>query len=129
MMVAVIFWGVVETAIDIYERIQVPSAGHLNVSDIVTTFGAFMAVLIAIEIFQNIVLYLRSETIHLKIVLATALVAAARKVIVFDLKETAPPYLFGMAAVVLALGVVYWLVVVKVAARRSSTGASDSEAP
>ena len=129
MMVGVIFWGVVETGLDIYARLRTTTAGHLNVSDILTTFGAFMAVLIAIEIFQNIVLYLRSETIHIKVVLATALVAVARKVIVFDFKETSPPYLFGTATVVLALGLVYWLIVVKGGPRQSEDERSDVDGP
>lgn len=44
-------------------------------SDILATFGAFMAVLIAIEIFINIIIYLREDVIHVKIVMATALMA------------------------------------------------------
>ncbi len=35
-----------------------------------------MAVLIAIEIFHNIVLYLRDDVIHIKVVMATALMTA-----------------------------------------------------
>ena len=45
------------------------------------TFGAFMAVLIAIEILINITIYLRDDVIHVKIVMATALMAIARKVL------------------------------------------------
>ncbi len=44
----------------------------MNISDILATFGAFMAVLIAIEIFINITIYLRDDVIHVKIVMATA---------------------------------------------------------
>ncbi|MGL1835036.1 phosphate-starvation-inducible PsiE family protein [Rhodocyclaceae bacterium SMB388] len=52
-------------------------------------FAAFLAVLIAIEIFANITLYLRDEVIHVKLVIATALMAIARKVIVLDFSELA----------------------------------------
>lgn len=44
------------------------------------TFGAFIAVLIAIEILVNITAYLRNDVIQVKIVIATALMAIARKV-------------------------------------------------
>ncbi len=47
-----------------------------------------MVTLIAIEIFLNIVLYLRDDVLHVKLVLATALMAIARKVIVLDYKTT-----------------------------------------
>ncbi len=43
-------------------------------------------------------------------VLATALMAIARKVIIIDFKDLSPMYIFATAAVVLALGVTYYLV-------------------
>jgi uncharacterized membrane protein (DUF373 family) len=74
------------------------------------TFGAFMAVLIAIEILINITIYLRDDVIHVKIVMATALMAVARKVIVLDFETITPPYIYGLAAVALAMSVGYWLI-------------------
>ncbi len=82
----------------------------LSISDILATFGAFMAVLIAIEIFINITMYLRDDVIHVKIVMATAIMAIARKVIVLDFKQTDPAYVYATAAVILACGIGYWLV-------------------
>jgi hypothetical protein len=38
----------------------------LSVNDILASFGAFMAALIAIETFLNIVLYLRDNVLHVK---------------------------------------------------------------
>ena len=73
------------------------------------TYIAFLVVLIAIEIFLNITLYLREDVIHVRLVVATALMAIARKVIVFDFKELRFEYILATAAVVLALGVTYWL--------------------
>lgn len=59
---------------------------------------------------RNIVLYLREDIIHVRLVVATALMAIARKVIVFDFKELSPQYIYATGAVVLALGVTFWLV-------------------
>jgi len=69
-----------------------------------------MAVLIAIEIFINITSYLRDDVIHVKIVLATALMAIARKVIVLDFEATEPLYVFATATVLVAAAVAYFLV-------------------
>lgn len=69
-----------------------------------------MAVLIAIEILINITIYLRDDVIHVKIVMATALMAVARKVIVLDFETITPPYIYGLAAVALAMSVGYWLI-------------------
>jgi uncharacterized membrane protein (DUF373 family) len=43
-------------------------------------------------------------------VIATALMAIARKVIIFDYNEVEASYIFGTALVVLALGITYWLI-------------------
>ena len=113
LMVFVIWWGVADVIYVLYERISVHPYYLLNISDIFATFGAFMAVLIAIEIFINIISYLRDNVIHIKIVLATAFMAVARKVIVLDYKEVSADYVFATAALMLALAVAYWLAVVK----------------
>lgn len=43
--------------------------------------------------------------------MATALMAIARKVIILDLEKSEPEYLWGIASVVIAISVGYWLVV------------------
>jgi uncharacterized membrane protein (DUF373 family) len=110
LMVIVIVMGVVDIVWVLYQRLRTPPLFLLNISDILATFGAFIAVMIAIELFLNIVLYLRDDIIHVRLVVATALMAIARKVIVFDFKALSPQYIYATGAVVLALGVSYWLV-------------------
>ena len=110
LMVLVIVWGVGDVVYVLYQRLLAPPRFLLSISDILATFGAFLAVLIAIEIFLNITLYIRKDVIPVKLVVATALMAIARKVIIFDFKELTPMYVLATAAVVLALGITYWLV-------------------
>ncbi|QFU75209.1 hypothetical protein EY643_05835 [Halioglobus maricola] len=110
LMALVILWGVADVIWVLYSRLSSPPYGLLQVADIFQVFGAFMVVLIAIEIFINIRLYLGTNTLPIKLVLATALMAIARKVIVLDINTVDAIYVFAIAAVVLALGVSYWLV-------------------
>ncbi|GAA3965596.1 phosphate-starvation-inducible PsiE family protein [Allohahella marinimesophila] len=109
LMVAVILWGVGDVIYIIYERLATPPFLLLTINDIFYTFGAFMAVLIAVEIFINIRLYLGTNVFPVQLVVATALMAIARKVIVLDFATLTPMYLLGIAATTLALGVTYWL--------------------
>jgi len=111
LMVVVIVMGVVDVGWTLYQKVLSPPIYILTISDMLATFGAFMAVLIAIEIFINITVYLRDDVIHVKIVLATALMAIARKVIILDLTEIEAEYLWGIASVVFAISISYWLVV------------------
>lgn len=126
IMVFVILMGVVDVIWVIYRKMVEPPVFLLTISDILQTFGAFMAVLIAIEIFVNITIYLRDDVIHIRIVMATALMAVARKVIILDVSEVSAFYLLGLAAVVLAMSLGYWLVAlfvppVKLSAERRDT--------
>ena len=111
LMTLVIIWGVADVCWVLYQKLVKPPFMMLTMNDILATFGAFMAVLIAIEIFVNIVIYLRDDVIHVKIVLATALMAIARKVIILDYDKISPEYIWATAGTVLSMAVAYWLVV------------------
>ena len=110
LMVFVIIWGIGDVLYVLYQRLNKPPFFLLNINDIFQTFGAFMAVLIAIEIFINIRLYLGTDMLPVQLVIATALMAIARKVIVLDLDKISSAYVVAIAAVVLALGITYWLI-------------------
>jgi len=110
LMVFVIIWGIGDVVFVLYQRLMEPPLYLLSISDILATFGAFLAVLIAIEIFTNITLYIRNDVLPVELVVATALMAICRKVIIFDFKELSPMYILSTAAVVLALGITYWLI-------------------
>jgi uncharacterized membrane protein (DUF373 family) len=58
-------------------------------------------------------MYLRDDVIHVKLVMATALMAIARKVIIFDYDKLDPGYIYATGAVILALSVGYLLVAQK----------------
>ena len=108
-MVVIILWGIFDVIWILVKKLSEPPFFVLKVSDILLLFGAILVVLIAIEIFFNITLYLREDVIHVRLVVATALMAIARKVIVLDYKELGPHYIYATGAVVLALGITYWL--------------------
>ena len=110
LMVFVIIMGVIDVGWTMYEKITSPPVFIMTISDMLATFGAFMAVLIAIEILINITIYLRDDVIHVKIVMATALMAVARKVIVLDFETVTPPYIYGLAAIALSISIGYWLI-------------------
>lgn len=109
LMVVVILFAVVDAAFLTYSKLVQSPIMILEVSDLLAIFSAVLVVLIAIEIYTNITLYLTADVIHVKLVVATALMAIARKVITLDDKALGAPYFYGYAALALALGVTYWL--------------------
>lgn len=110
LMVIVILFGIIDVVYVIFEKITQPPFMLLTINDMLETFGAFLAVLIAVEIFLNITVYIRSDVIPVNLVVATALMAICRKIIVFDYKGLSSEYVSASAMVVIALGITYWLI-------------------
>ena len=110
LMALVIVWGVADVIWILYQRLTEPPILLLEISDLFETFGAFLAVLIAIEIFVNIRLYLGADVLPVQLVIATALMAICRKIIVLDFEKVSPDYILASAGAILALGLTYWLI-------------------
>ncbi len=75
-----------------------------------TAFGLFLNILIALEILENITAYLRKSVIHVELVIATSLIAVARKIIILDLKNTEGLKVIGLGVAVLSLSISYWII-------------------
>jgi uncharacterized membrane protein (DUF373 family) len=74
-------------------------------------FGEILTLLIALE-FNHTLQYVvarEQSIIQTKVVLLIALLALARKFIIFDFKDTSAAQMLALAAVTLTLGVTYWL--------------------
>lgn len=63
--------------------------------------------------FSNQTISVAVKILAVLMVLATALMASALKAIMFDFEQFSPPYLYGNAAVICALGATYWLITKK----------------
>ncbi|MEM6401065.1 MAG: phosphate-starvation-inducible PsiE family protein [Cyanobacteria bacterium P01_D01_bin.116] len=75
-----------------------------------TAFGLFLNILIALEILENITAYLRKSVIHVELVIATSLIAVARKIIILDLKNTEGLKVIGLGVAVFSLSISYWII-------------------
>ena len=113
LMLVIILFAIVDAAFTTYQKLIAPPAFILEVSDLLSVFSAVLVVLIAIEIYSNITLYLTADVIHVKLVVATALMAVARKVITLDDKALDAQYFYGYGVLALALGLTYWLLAKK----------------
>ena len=109
LMMLTVLWCVGDVVVVIYHELLIQPIESLDKSEILHVFGSFMIVLIAVEIFINITLYIRNDVIPVKMVVATALMAVARKIIVFDFHDVSALHVIGTALLVVALGGSYWL--------------------
>ncbi len=110
LMTLVILWGIADVVYVLYQKLMADPFMLLTVTDILAIFGSFLSVLIAIEIFINITVYIKHDALPIKMVVATALMAIARKVIMLDFKDLDWHYVVAMSTVIVALGLTYWLI-------------------
>ena len=77
-----------------------------------TVFGMIFTVIIALEFKRSLVglAERRDSIIQVRAVILIALLAVVRKLIILDITHTEALTLFALAAAILALGCVYWLV-------------------
>lgn len=111
MMAIVLLLATIELGWIIVKDIVTPPLFLLEIDELIEIFGLFMLVLIGIELLETIIkTYLDRSTEHVTIVLAVALIAIARKVIVLDVQEFTGDILLGLAAVIIALAGGYFLI-------------------
>jgi len=75
-------------------------------------FGMIFTVIIALEFKRSLLTVADRQTgvVQVRAVVLIALLAVVRKLIILDLKETDAMQLLALAAAILALGGVYWMV-------------------
>lgn len=92
----------------IYQAIMAPPRYLIAVQDLLEIFGYFLLVLIGVELLETLKAYMIKDVIHVRVVLEVALIAMARKVIVEEPNTVSSLTLFGIAALILALGIAYY---------------------
>ena len=110
LMMLAVFAATVELAAVFVKQLLKPPAFLIDLDKTLEVFGFFLLVLIGLELLESIKAYLEKDRVHAEIVFLVALVAIARKVIILDYKTVVPEMLYGVAAVIVALGISYFLV-------------------
>ena len=77
-----------------------------------SVFGMFFTVLIGLEFKRSFLIVTASQTsiVRIRSIILIGMLATLRKFIVLDLKEINVLEMLAVAAAILALGIVYWLV-------------------
>lgn len=112
VITVVIFVALYRLAIDAIGSLLFGAKNPLDHKVFQEVFGQIMTVLIALE-FNHTLQYVvtrQQSIIQIKTVLLIALLALSRKFIILDLNEITAEHMFGLAAITLVLGLVYWLI-------------------
>lgn len=109
MLALVVLLSVVELGWVLIKDIITPPLFILEINQLLELFGLFLLVLIGIELLETVKKYYTEGRVDLDVIIAVALIALGRKIITVDPKEYDPLTLVGIAAIILALVVGYWV--------------------
>jgi uncharacterized membrane protein (DUF373 family) len=110
MMGIVVLLATVELAWVLAKDMLTPPLFLLEIDELLEVFGQFLLVLIGIELLHSMKVFVEQREVHLEAVLAVAVIAVARKIIVLDPKDLPEWALLGIAALMLALALGYHVV-------------------
>lgn len=107
----VVFFACLRVAVEVYELI-IFKDDLMDPAVFANIFAMVLTVLIALEFNHSIVQVIerKQSLVQVRIVVQIAILAIVRKFILLDATKTAPMILFGLAAIVVSLAALYFVV-------------------
>ena len=124
MLAIVVLLATIDLGWIIVKDILTPPVLLLEVDELLELFGAFLLVMIGLELLDTVKTFITKKTIHVEVVLLVGIIAIARKVVILEPKAMDALTLVGIAAIIFALTAGYYFV--KLAARKANR--PDSQA-
>ena len=97
----------------VYERIKNPPFLIFEVATLFDVFSLILIIAIGYELVKSLLIIISSQTIPSFSIVQIAIIAVANKIITLDIKHTDAITLFGLAALMTGLGLVYYFHQVK----------------
>jgi uncharacterized membrane protein (DUF373 family) len=114
LLMVVLVGSLIDLVWLLYGALWTESPALLESHELIAVLGAFLLVLIGVELLDTIKAYFRENAIHVEIVVLLAIIAIARKVILLDpTGMTAFEFgfeLMGIGVIVVGLGAGYYLI-------------------
>jgi uncharacterized membrane protein (DUF373 family) len=108
LLIVVVALSTVDLGFLIAQDIWKPPRFLIPVQGLLEIFSFFLVILIGVELLETLKAYVKKDVIHVRLVLEVALIAIARKVIILEPNSVTALTLFGMAALISALGVAFY---------------------
>lgn len=114
LLIVVLLAAIVDLVWLMFKSLVLESPALLESHELITVLGAFLLVLIGVELLDTIKAYFIENTIHVEIVILLAIIAMARKVILLDPTGISGYEfgfeLMGIGVIMVGLGAGYYLI-------------------
>lgn len=110
MMAGILILATIELGYFLLNTIIESRSLLINLDNLLDLFGIFLLVLIGIELLDTIKVYFKENVVHVEVVVLVAIIAISRKVVILKAEELPGLTLLGIAAIIVALAVAYFLI-------------------
>jgi uncharacterized membrane protein (DUF373 family) len=108
LLIAIIMGTINLGSVVVTEVIEPPYL-QIETSRLFEMFSLFLIILVGLELLRSVKSYLVHGDIKPEIVVEAAIIALGNKLITLDVKQVAPEMLLGLAAVLLGLAALYFV--------------------
>jgi uncharacterized membrane protein (DUF373 family) len=111
VMLALIALGMLDLIVTLgRDIVDPPGVMRLDISEMLSAIGSLLMILVGLELLETLRAYQADHAIRVDMVLAVALTAMARKIILLIGKEPTVETMLGVGALIVSLGVTFFLV-------------------
>jgi uncharacterized membrane protein (DUF373 family) len=82
----------------------------IDADKLMELFSLFLIILLGLELLETIKAYLKEDVVHVELVVLVAVIALARKVIIWDFNKYSHLEMISLAVMILALSLSYFLI-------------------
>jgi uncharacterized membrane protein (DUF373 family) len=108
MLAVVVTLSTLHLGMLIAQEIWTPPRFLIRVQGLLEIFGSFLLVLIGVELLETLKAYLKTDVIHVRVVMEVVLIAMARKLIIEEPNAAPGLTLLGIAALSVALSIAFY---------------------
>ena len=110
VMSVILVLAFIDIVYEIFKKIMEELIFIIDSSGLMGLFSLFLVLLIGLELLETVKAYLKEDIVHVEFIILVAIIAIARKAIVWDFKKYTTEELISLAIMTVALGVTYFLV-------------------
>jgi uncharacterized membrane protein (DUF373 family) len=128
VMFVILILAFLDILYEIREKILEEPFLIIDANGLMDLLSIFLILLIGLELLETVKTYLDDDKVHVEFIILLAIIAIARKAIVWDFETYGKDELLSLAGMILALGITYFLVKkceFKVSSRKNKDASSS----
>ena len=110
MICVILLLAFIDIVHEIKQKVILPPRFIIDADGLMDLFSLLLVILIGLELLETVKAYLKEDIVHVEFIILVAIIAIARKVIVWDFNKFQFEELLSLAAMIVGLGITYFLI-------------------